>query len=888
MRLAMCLRGWAASVLMAAAVTSAAQAKDALDFDSRHLLGEPICSATVCLHMLGFFTNTIYAKRPQAWLIGEEEGKSILATLDQLFARYALTGLPEPLIRKDAQGRYIVDVGYGGSAGTNGLYIRNADKEKSELVLNLAGYRADPAKATATMAHEIFHAIQYNYNGMVPIMAGPGANYAGDAMMRRYQFHWIAEGMADAVAHLIAEGVAGFSTDPRKNTSDDAHFATKIMGLRTHAVSLDLYPPWRYPEQYENDHETSYKLATYYTSAFWRYVMVELGGQDSAAQLMVGTPEIRPGGPTEWVHRNLLAARKNGRPRFPGGLPQAYAEFIAAMAEQPFSGRYGDFSARIASAPYIFGDGAWQNRAFSRPGAESGCPEVRLNAHAPMQARVVEIDSFGAACFRLNLYSLSSDAVPLAFHVNVVAHNPAEQDYVCQAVALGSNGATIRGSLNRPLSSDGPCKRDANITYSPRSNMTHQNVTLTNVHAAGGSGSILGTKPIRVRVEFVLAEATAAGSMAPSQQSSSAPPPAAPGAPAAMPAGAVTGKNVSINSTSARARGKQLQHATASQKADCRHWPESCPQIEIDLGQYDERFDTIAAMGDRLGAGALVALDGAPRQLDLIGIYGSPEILGAMAMEMAGSEFAEVSLRFRAPEGRVEKGMRWDDAVITALVGTMASEENVGMNSRGPYPQPGACGSEPPAAGTVHITDVGEGWIKGTFSADLFERYEHEPGKDRCAVRPSNGSISGTFTAPYVDMTQPPIDPTFAAYQVWAGLPAITWSATDYEDLVEQAVATQRDLLRAWEAERGSSAGGGVDGPPPAACAQECFPGVMGCPDLPQSEVERLTPIYLETLPAAARNTMREQLEKAPPEARSRLIAIGMDVKGCMGDGTLP
>lgn len=57
----------------------------------------------------------------------------------------------------------------------------------------------------------------------------------------------------------------------------------------------------------------------------------------------------------------------------------------------------------------------------------------------------------------------------------------------------------------------------------------------------------------------------------------------------------------------------------------------------------------------------------------------------------------------------------------------------------------------------------------------------------------------------------------------------------------------------------------------------------MGCPDLPQGEVERLTPIYLETLPAAARNTMREQLEKAPPEARSRLIAIGMYPDGVYG-----
>lgn len=877
------VRGWVASVLTAVVVTSAAQAKDPLDFVSRTLLREPVCGATVCLHMLGFFTNSIYAKRPEAWVIGAQEGRDILAALEQILARYALTGLPEPLIRKDGQGRYIVDVGYGGSSGTHGLYMRKAEKEKSELVLNLAGYRANPAQAAATMAHEIFHAIQHNYQGMVPVMAGPGAGYPGDAMFRTYQFHWIAEGMADAVAGLIAEGVSGFTMDPRRSKAKDADFATKLMGLRTYAVSLDLYPPGRYPEQYGNDHGTSYRLATYFSRSFWHYVLVELGGQDSAAQLMVGMPAIRPGGPTEWIHRNLAAAQKNGRPRFPGGLPQAYAEFIAEMADLPFSGRYGDFSARIASAPAIYADGGWQNLAFARPGTEYGCPEVRLNAHNPSQTRFVEIDTFGAACFRVNLYSLTSQAAPQAFEIHLAAKDPAEQHYVCQAVALGSNGATIRGSLNRPLSSDGPCKRGAQITYTPRSNMTHQNVTLTNVHAAGGSGSILGTRPISVRVEFVLATATASGSMSSTRQSSSAPPPPAPGAPAAPPASTSTGKNIAIDSTSARARGAQSRHARPGKKADCSRSPDLCPQIEIDLGQYDESFETIAAMGDRLGAGALVALDGAPRQIDVIGIYGNPERLGAMAVDIAGSEFTEVGLRLRAPEGRIEKGMRWDDAVITALVGTMASGENVGMNSRGPYPMPGACGSAPPASGTVDITDVGEGWISGTFSADLFERYVHEPGKDRCAARPASGSVSGSFTTPYVDITQPPVDPALAAYQVWAGLPAITWAVTDYDELVEQVVATQRDLLREWEAERGSLAGegAGVGGSSPAACAQECSPGVLGCPNILAGEVERLTSIYLSTLPASMRDTMRQQIERASPEAQSRLLAIGMDVKGC-------
>src|SRR5690606_25042287 len=144
---------------------------------------------------------------------------------------------------------------------------------------------------------------------------------------------------------------------------------------------------------------------------------------------------------------------------------------------------------------------------------------------------------------------------------------------------------------------------------------------------------------------FVLATATASGSMSSTRQSSSAPPPPAPGAPAAPPASTSTGKNIAIDSTSARARGAQSRHARPGKKADCSRSPDLCPQIEIDLGQYDESFETIAAMGDRLGAGALVALDGAPRQIDVIGIYGNPERLGAMAMDIAGSEFTEVGLR---------------------------------------------------------------------------------------------------------------------------------------------------------------------------------------------------------------------------------------------------
>tara|TARA_R110002020_G_scaffold375654_1_gene586871 strand:+ start:7289 stop:10009 length:2721 start_codon:yes stop_codon:yes gene_type:complete len=887
MRVARRVRRWVASILAAAAMTTTVQAEEPLDFVSRTLLREPVCSATVCLHMLGFFTNSIYAKRPEAWVIGAQEGRDILAALDQILARYALTGLPAPLISKDGQGRYIVDVGYGGSSGTHGLYMRNVEKEQSELVLNLAGYRANPAQAAATMAHEIFHAIQHNYEGMVPVMAGPGADYPGDAMLRRYQFHWIAEGMADAVAGLVAEGVSGFSMDPRKNKAKDADFATKLMGLRTYAVSLDLYPPWRYPEQYGNDHITSYRLATYFSRSFWQYVLVELGGQDSAAQLMVGMPALQPGGPTEWVHRNLAAARKNGRPRFPGGLPQAYAEFIAEMADLPFSGRYGDFSARIASAPTVFADGSWQDLAFARPGAESGCPEVRLNAHEPVQTRTVEIDVLGAACFRVNLYSLTSPTAPPAFRINVAAQDPADRDYVCQAVALGSNGVTLRaGKLGGLVSQSGACKLSADVAYAPRTTMTHQNVTLTNVHAAGGSGSLAGTRPVQVRVDFVLGAAHASGSMSPSNQSSAAAPPPTPGAPAAAPAGAATGKAISIQSIQAGAAGAQARHAPPGKLKECETWEPACPVIDIAISQYDERFDTLTAMATSLGAGALLVLDGGPRQVDLEGTYGNPDAMAAMAMELAGSEFAEVSMRLSAPEGRVTPGMTWDNALIDAGVGIMAAADNIYMHSRGPHPVPGSCLSDPPPAGKVEITEVGEGWIKGTFSTRLFENYVQQPWKDPCAARPATGQVSGSFTAPYHDVTQPPVDPELAAYQVWAGLPPITWALTDYDALVEKAVATQRDMLRDWEAERRpadpSGAGGGVGGASDPACSRTCVPGMAGCPNLADDEAERLAEDYLSELPAVMRESMRKVLAQSAPEGRSAMLAIHFDRKGCM------
>lgn len=808
------------------------------------------------------------------------EAQRIGQMMDLILERYRAFGFPEPVVSPSESRRYIVHLVRYDDALLGGSYAVDTGGWFSDatyhIQLNVEQLRRNPLKFPHTVAHEIFHSLQAAHPFSAQMMKDEreaGGTYGP------VRYDWVIEGTADAAAYFAADGIAGFRPDPGMFGSDNIMQMT-LAGGRRYSGPLHMDPPSSFPRfPYQSwDARQSYVSQTYWTSGFWRFLATETTGLPAFREILRGDMggAVSPDRIIQQIHVNIQRLYgKGGRKRFPGGLPQAYAEFIAEQADLPFITKYGNFSKTYAN----FDEETWTAITFGKAG-RNVCEVIELWPGSPAVSTRVSIDRFASTCFRVAM----KGTAPTGFKINVVAANGADEEYACQAVGIGSNGTTVKGSLVRSMTgSAASCSQSAPILYAPRSNMTHQSVVLTNVYAQGGNGPVRGTRPVNLRVDFMMGSATASGHMAPSQQSSSVTPaPPAPGAPASSPSGASTGKNVSVKSTSARARGKQRQHATASQKTDCSNWPDRCPQIEIDLAQYDERFETIAAMGNSLGAGALVALDGAQRQFDVIGLYGNPERLGAMAMEMAGSEFTEVGIRIRAPEGRIERGMRWDDAVITALVGTMGGDEHTGMSSRGPYPTPGSCLSDPAATGTVEITEVGGGWVSGTFSADLYENYVQRPWKDACAARPSNGRVSGTFTAPYEDITQPPVDPKLAAYQVWAGLPAMTWAVTDYDDLVEQAVATQRDLLRDWEAERGTSGGGGVGGPSPTACAQDCFPGVLGCPNISADEVERLTPIYLSTLPASMRDKMRQRIERASPEAQSRLLAIGMDVKGCM------
>ncbi|MEO3388951.1 hypothetical protein [Mesorhizobium sp. CAU 1741] len=809
------------------------------------------------------------------------EAQRVGQMMDLILERYRAFGFPEPLVSHSRSGRYIVHLLRYDDPLEGGTYAVKSEGWLSDATyhirLNVEQLRRRPAKFPHTAAHEMFHALQAAFTFGAQMMKDEREGGGEYGLVRH---DWVIEGTADAAAFFAADGIAGFRPDPGLFSGDNIMQMT-LAGGRRYSGPLHMDPPSSFPRfPYPSwDARQSYVNQTYWTSGFWRFLATETTGLPAFREILRGDlgSAVTPDRIIQQVHINIQRLYgKGGRKRFPGGLPQAYAEFIAEQADLPFITRYGTFSKTYPN----FDEETWTAITFGKPGRDH-CEVIELGGKAAAVSARVSIDRFASTCFRV----VVKGAAPSAFDINVVAASGADEEYACQAVGLGSNGVTLKRNLARSMTgSVASCRLSAPITFAPRSNMTHQSVVVTNVHAQGGNGPVRGTRPVDLHVHFVLGAASATGQMAPSPQSSSVPPPPpAPGAPVAAPSGASTGKNVSINSTSARARGRQARNATPRQISDCGTSPDSCPQIEIDLGQYDERFETITAMGNRLGGGALVALDGAVRQIDVSGIFGNAEDLGAMAMELADTEFTEVALRFRAPDGRIEQGMVWDDALVTALVGTMAGDENVDMHSRGPLPQQDACRSQPPATGRVRIDDVGEGWIRGAFSADLFENYVHEVGKDPCAARPATGQVSGDFTARYEDITQQPVDPSLAAYQVWAGLPAAGWGAVDYDALVQQAVATQRELLEEWDATRGpSGAGGGVGGPVPAACAQECFPGVMGCPNISPEEAERLTPIYLRTLPAAMRDLMRQQLEKAPPEARSRLLATGMDLKGCM------
>jgi|GEM_PF-6947384 len=822
----------------------------------------------------------------------EAEAEIIGRFMDTFYDRYRAAGLPEAIIDRDDKGRMKVKLMYEDPPRYHGTYTRAipglfevpilAERE-IYISLNMKSYRSVGAEFFHTVAHEVFHSIQRAFPAGAAILDAGQAN-TGKEPLGEHLYDWLLEGSADAAGFIAAHGVAGFSNDPARNREN---FRQKLAGLRSYSAPLHMAPIATFPPFPGLGSEEGYTRQTYQTSSFWRYLTWDNGGLSAYRTLFGGflRQPVTPRGVVEWIHENIkrLPATSGGK-RFPGGLPQAYAEFLAEFVDLPFITSYG----RFTTSGNVFDEGTWQAMVLGKPGP-TACAPVDLSPSTPLVTHTVLLQNFGGTCFVVSLAGQNTASAPLAFEMNVVASSSADEIYACQAVAIGSNGVTIRGTPAMPSSSNAQnCKRHAHILYAPRINMKRQSVVLSNVHAADGSGSVLGTRNVSVRVDFVLATASASGSMSPSQLSSPAPPPP-PGAPATSPTGASTGRNISVNSTHARARGAQARHAPSQKQEDCKNWQPACPVIAIDLGEYDARVAMILGMGDSLGAGALVALDGAPRQLDILGTYGSPERLGAMAMELADTEFAEVSLRLRAPEGRLENGMRWDDAIVTAMVGRMAGEDKVDMHSRGPHPRPDACLSDPPATGRVEISEVGEGWIKGTFSADLFENYVQEAWKDKCATRPSIGRVSGTFIAPYEDVTQPPVDPAIAAYQAWAGLPAITWGLTDYGDLVDQAVATQRDILRDWQAERRpAEAGGGVGGSSHVACAQKCFPGVMGCPNISQSEVDRLTPIYLQTLPVDLRDMMRQQLENAPPQAVSHILAVGMNVDGCRDEKTRP
>ena len=820
------------------------------------------------------------------------EAQRIGQMMDLILERYRAFGFPEPLVSRSQSGRYIVHLLRYDDPLRGGAYAVKPDGWLSDatyhIQLNVEQLRRNPAKFPHTAAHEMFHSLQAAYPFSAQMMEDEREAGGTYGLVRH---DWVIEGTADAAAYFAADGVAGFRPDPGMFGGDNIMQMT-LAGGRRYSGALHMDPPTSFPHfPYPSwDATQSYVRQTYWTSGFWRFLATETTGLPAFREILRGDlgGAVTPDRIIQQVHVNIQRLYgKGGRKRFPGGLPQAYAEFIAEQADLPFITKYGTFSKSYAN----FDEETWTAITFGKAGRDF-CEVIELGVGTPVVSARVSIDRFASTCFRVVL----KGTAPSGFDINVVAANGADEEYACQAVGLGSNGATVKGNLARSMTgSVASCRRSAPILYTPRSNMTHQSVVLTNVHAQGGNGPVRGTRPIDLHVEFVLGGATASGYMSPLQQSSSATPaPPAVGAPVTAPAGASTGKNISIQSTQAGAAGAQARHAPPRKLEECETWERACPVIDIAVSQYDERFDTLTAMGTSLGAGALLVLDAGPRQVDLVGTYGNPEAMAAMAMELAGSDFAEVSMRLRAPEGRIAPGMKWDNALIDAGVGIMAAADNTYMHSRGPEPVPGSCLSDPEPSGKVEITDVGEGWIKGTFSTSLFENYVQQSGKDPCAARPATGQVSGSFTAPYVDLTQPPVDPKLAAYQVWAGLPAITWALTDYGDLVEQAVATQRDLLRDWEAERrasplsGSGSGGGVGGPSPTACEQECFPGVMGCPNISADEVERLTPIYLATLPAAIQDMMRQQLEKAPPEAQSRLLAVGMDVKGCMDASKRP
>ena len=260
-----------------------------------------------------------------------------------------------------------------------------------------ADLKTYPERAKASVAHELFHAIQASYpaprgddTGALSAALEDGRRYAGEGGK------WMGEGLPDAIALHAIKGLEGFDFK-RRYASGHCEFS-KGMGLRPWDYPLELSSFPSFALNYQkctkllNDVKDRYVLAGYQTSAFWRYVFEHSmpRGREwralPAAMRKIGgyTGGSRNHNLLRWTDDTI----KSGHPAFTRGLYDAFPAFIADLVEAPdqfYKSRKG-----LLKHP------EWLENLFAE-----GCPRVEIPTGAPMVKLTMSLRPRAAGCVRI-------------------------------------------------------------------------------------------------------------------------------------------------------------------------------------------------------------------------------------------------------------------------------------------------------------------------------------------------------------------------------------------------------------------------------------------------------------------------------------------------------
>lgn len=281
--------------------------------------------------------------------------------------------------------------------------------------------RIYPERPRATIAHELFHAIQANY---------PDSTSASS---KSTSTKWVGEGLSDALGLWAVTGLDGF--DPAKRFKGGQREFGKALGLRPWDMPLELSEFTATPLWYEKTAKSLYgigdkrTLAAYQTSAFWQFVFAGPRKPEHhwrGLHQMLSNPPSSSGDANRALLRWTDAGIRSYVAAHPNGLSHALSAFIPYLVEYP--------DQVVESRSGIFRHPDWLSTIFS-----NGCPRHVISAENTVAPITLDVKRRAAQCVRIawSGYRYRDSGWPAAI-ITAVATDGSEAG--AKAIHLGVNG----------------------------------------------------------------------------------------------------------------------------------------------------------------------------------------------------------------------------------------------------------------------------------------------------------------------------------------------------------------------------------------------------------------------------------------------------------------